>query len=197
MRRSLGFQQQCHGDGGLWMESQAQEKSHAFHEESYWRSDNNNYHKQFPGMHMNKPPGMHMNKPGAYGMVMDSQFSMSKQHGNLGGKHGMYKEDMHGGHGIGYAHGGGKKFPFGASHQFSNGGAKFNTGGHHDYFSEETEYESYTEEHVGGGMAKVDGMRYEHHNNWGGDSRFDRNRIGNMNWKPLGAHKIEWTAKGV
>ncbi|TKY47688.1 hypothetical protein E2542_SST29748 [Spatholobus suberectus] len=167
MRRSLGFQQQCYADEGTWMETQAQQQSHAIHEESW--SSGNNYRKQFPGMHMNRL--------GAF--ALDSELSMPKQHGKLGGSHGMFQEGMHSDHGFGYAHGGGRKFPSGgnnASHHFPNGGAKFNSGGHREYFSEETEYEeAYTEEHVG---AKVDEMRYQHHN-WGGDtcyiSPYDRN----------------------
>ncbi|KAJ1376017.1 hypothetical protein SESBI_50389 [Sesbania bispinosa] len=191
MRRSLGFQPQFHADDSMWMETQAQQQSHAFHEEESWSYDNNYHKQQFPGMHM---------KPGAFAMD-----SMSKHHGKLGGSHGMvqHQQSMPGGHGFGHMHGGGKKlFPFGgtnnASHHFSNGGVKFNPGGHHhDYSSEEYEYEAYSEEHAGGVNSKMDEMRYEHHN-WGGDvcyaNPYDRNR----NWKPHhGGHKVQWTAKGV
>ena len=144
--------------------------------------------------------GMHMNMNMLGDFAMDSEMLMSKQkHGKLGGSSGnnIFQEGMHSDHGFGrgYAHhGGGKKLPFAAnssnSHHFSKGGGKFNSGGHHEYFSEESEEyeEAYTEEHVGAITAKVEEMRYQHHN-LGGDpcyvNPYDRN---NKNW---------WTAKGI
>ncbi|XP_061375799.1 uncharacterized protein LOC133317911 [Gastrolobium bilobum] len=190
MQRKLGFQQQCYGDDGMWMDTQAQQHNYAFHEES-WNSDNN-YHKQFPGM-------MHM-KPGAFAMESD-QFS--KHHGKLGGSsHGMFQEIRPGGHGYGHhhhVHGGGKNFPHGvanATHHFSNGGVKFKSGGHHhDYLAEESEYEAYGVEHHGAAPARIDEMRYERHHNYGGDHGFYANPYDRkMQGKP---NKVEWTAKGV
>ncbi|KAK7312043.1 hypothetical protein RJT34_10596 [Clitoria ternatea] len=177
--KKMGFQQQCYADDGMWMETQSQQQQgYAFHEE--WSSDNNNYHRQYPAMHM-------VNKHG--------------------GNYGMFHEGMHAHHG-----GHGKKFPFGGTdnnshhhhHQLLNGGGvKFSSGGHHEYVSEEAEFEQgYSEEHVGGGMAKVDEMRYEHHNWGGGETRYANpygmNKFGNTNWRPHGGHhKVQWTAKGV
>lgn len=186
----LRFQKQHYGDETMWMETQAQQQSYAFHEES-WSSDNNCHNKpmkHFPGMHMNNRNG------GAY--AMDSEYSLPKHHGKLGGSHGMFHEGMRHDHGFG----GGRKYPYGgnnSSYHIPNGGVggKFNSGGHHEYFSEETEYE---EEHAGAGVASVDEMRYERHKYQGGDTcyvnPYERNKLGHMNHKP---HKLEWTAKGV
>ncbi|XP_027336889.1 uncharacterized protein LOC113850524 [Abrus precatorius] len=186
MARSFGFEKQCYADDGMWKETESQEEGYAFLHQESWSSDNN-YHKQFPNMPMKKP--------GAFAMVMESELSISKPHGKLGGGYNaMFEEGMHGGrYGFGYAHGGNKKYPFGGtntSHQFANGGAKFNSGGHNEFFLKETDYEieASVEEHV-------DEMRYERQN-WGGDGYFlshDRNRLR----KPYGGHKVEWTMKGV
>ncbi|KHN43985.1 uncharacterized protein LOC114394454 [Glycine soja] len=203
MRRSLVFQQQYYADDGMWMETQAQQHGYAFHEESSWSSD-----KRFPAMHMNnlaafavdsdlstskqhaKLGAMHMNKLGAFGT--DFHILMSKQHVKFGGSSGnMFQQGMHSDHGYGrgYAHhGSGKRSPFGAnkaSHHFSKGGGgggKFNSGEHHEYFSEETEYEeAYAEEHVGAITAKVEEMRYQHHN-WAGDTCYVNPYDRNKNW---------------
>ncbi|KAG4377020.1 hypothetical protein GLYMA_18G014000v4 [Glycine max] len=170
------FQQQHCADGSMWMESQGQQQSYAFQEES-WSPDNNygHNHKQFPGMHMN----------------MNNNNNNNKRHGGKLG--GMFQEGMHS------DHHGGRKFPFGGHHHGNNNASQHhfpNHGGHHEYFSEESEEyeESYAEEHVGGVTAKVDEMRYERHNWGGGDTRYANPYGMNMNHKP---HKFQWTAKGV
>ncbi|RZB50162.1 hypothetical protein D0Y65_047202 [Glycine soja] len=201
------FQQQHCADGSMWMESQGQQQSYAFQEES-WSPDNNygHNHKQFPGMHMNMNNNNNNKRLGAFAAV-DSDFSMQKHHhghGNgVGAMHmnmnrhggklgGMFQEGMHS------DHHGGRKFPFGGHHHGNNNASQHhfpNHGGHHEYFSEESEEyeESYAEEHVGGVTAKVDEMRHERHNWGGGDTRYANPYGMNMNHKP---HKFQWTAKG-